>query len=136
MSRSRYLTIAILAALAVSLTLSAGCGGTSTTQVLEANAAKGVKIAVGDQFSLVLDSNATTGFEWRLTEPKSKEIIKKIKNTYTETNTGAIGAGGKETWVFQGVKAGKVTIKMEYIRPWEPTAPPDKTLELKVTVTE
>ncbi len=137
MGLRKFVTLVTLVLFVALTTLAVGCGGTSTpTEVPETDAAKGVKIAVGEQFDFVLESNATTGFQWRLDEPKSEETIKKIKNDYEEPNTGVVGAGGFEHWVFEGVRAGDSTIKLSYIRPWEPNAVADKTITLKVTVTD
>jgi inhibitor of cysteine peptidase len=114
-----------------------GCGGSeTTTEVLQADAAKGVNIAVGEQFDLVLESNETTGFTWQMVEPTDEQVVKKISEEYIESNTGQVGAGGTDHWTFEGAHSGETTIKMEYVRPWEPKASPDKTVELKVTVTE
>lgn len=118
-------------------TLAFGCARTSApAEIQEADAAKGIKIAVGEQFDFVLQSNATTGFQWRLDAPESELTIKKIKNEYHEPNTGAIGAGGTEHWIFEGVRAGTTTVRLSYIRPWEPNAVPDKTVSLTVKVTD
>ncbi|MFA5866851.1 MAG: protease inhibitor I42 family protein [Actinomycetota bacterium] len=137
MGLRKSVTLVTLALLVALMSLAVGCSGSAeTTEVLEADAAKGVKIAVGEQFDLVLESNATTGFEWRLVEPTTEETVKKIKNEYQEPNTGTVGAGGTDHWTFEGARAGEATIKLEYIRPWEPNAPPDRTITLKVTVTE
>ncbi len=133
----KYVTLVTLVLVVAFMTLAVGCAGTSTpSEVPEADAAKGVKITVGEQFDFVLESNATTGFEWRLDAPKSETTIKKISSEYHEPNTGVVGAGGTEHWVFEGVRAGVTTVQMSYIRPWEPNASPDKTISLKVTVTE
>lgn len=132
----RKLVTLVTLALFVAL-MALGCGGSATpTEVPEADSAKGVKVAVGEQFDFVLESNATTGFEWRLVKPKTEETIKKIKNEYLELNTGTVGAGGTDHWIFEGVRAGEATVKLEYVRPWEPTATPDKTVILKVAVAE
>ncbi len=137
MGLRKSVTIVTLALFVVLTMLATGCAGSATpTEIPEADAGKGVKIAVGEQFDFMLESNATTGFEWRLVEPTSEETVKKISNEYEEPNTGTIGAGGTEHWIFEGARPGETTIKLEYIRPWEPNAPPDRTVTLKVTVTE
>lgn len=137
MDRRRYVTPITLAFFTVLLALSAGCARSSApTEVLQADASKGVKIAVGEQFDFVLEANATTGFTWRLVEPKDEQFIKMVKNEYHEPNTGTVGAGGTDHWIFEGARAGETTVKLEYVRPWEPDAAPDTTVELKVTITE
>jgi predicted secreted protein len=135
MARRRVATITSLVVLAGLLLFSAGCGGSGTqTEIKQADAAKGVKINVGDQFSLILDSNASTGFSWRVAEPTNEQVIKKISNNYIEPNTGLAGAGGTENWVFEGAHPGVTTIKMQYVRPWVTNESPDTTVDLEVTV--
>jgi inhibitor of cysteine peptidase len=137
MGLRKTVTLVTLALFVALMALAVGCSGAATpTEVPEVDAAKGVKIAVGEQFDFVLQSNASTGFAWKLVAPTTSETIKKVKNEYHEPNTGVVGAGGTEHWVFQGVRAGETTIKMTYVRSWEPNAMPDKTVNLKVTITE
>lgn len=137
MGQRRVATITTLFVLAGLLLFSAGCGNSGgSTEVKQADASKGVKVSVGEQFDFVLDSNASTGFSWRLVAPTNEQVIKKISNNYTEPNTGLVGAGGTEHWVFEAAHPGVTTIKMEYARPFAPQASPEKTVNLKVTVSE
>ena len=76
---------------------------------------------IGDEFAIVLDSNKTTGYEWQLSRPLDGGMLKMVKNDYLtdKVDTKRLGAGGQEEWTFRVLKAGKSTISMKYIRPWE-----------------
>lgn len=114
----------------------AGCGGNKTVEYTAADTAKTIQVAADEQFTIKLESNETTGFTWRQAAGTDNQIVKKISDEYLENNTGAVGAGGNHVWTFSGVAPGETTIKLEYLRPWEPDASPDQTLTYKVTVLE
>ena len=98
----------------------------SITKTLEAR--------VGEEFTLVLESNRTTGYSWQLTEPFDEGIIRLISSEYKAPETRVIGAGNKEVWTFKAVGKGRAIIHMEYVRPWEKDTPPVRTTTIEVTV--
>lgn len=114
----------------------AGCGGGETVEYTAADVAKTIDVAAGEQFKIVLDANESTGFIWRQAEGTDAKVVKLVTDEYIEANTGAVGADGKHHWTFEGVEPGETTIKLEYLRPWEPDASPEKTLNFKVAVPE
>ncbi|MCL2492175.1 MAG: protease inhibitor I42 family protein [Coriobacteriia bacterium] len=86
------------------------------------------------QFTVKLDGNPTTGFEWTYTmEPDG--IVKEVSNDYTQDAAppGYTGVGGTYTWVFEGVEPGKATLVFEYARSWEDDPPAD-TVTYTLTV--
>jgi inhibitor of cysteine peptidase len=136
MSRKIRLMTTMIIAFAAMAAIITGCGGSGPTEYSAAEAARGVKIAVGEQFTVALDSNQTTGFSWSLGSGLDTTVVKKLSQDYQETNTGAVGAGGTDRWTFTGVNVGETTIKLQYSRPWVSGASPEKTEEIKVTVTQ
>lgn len=91
---------------------------------------------VGEPFSISLDSNATTGYQWRLSSPLDAAVIKLEGSVYQypQSDHKIVGAGGKEIWTFTPVGKGETTIRMEYTRPWETGSAPARTHEVKVVV--
>lgn len=90
---------------------------------------------IGEPFSISLDSNATTGYQWRLSSPLDATVIKLESSVYQESqSTHIVGAGGKELWTFIPVGQGETLIRMEYIRPWETGSTPARAHEVKVVV--
>jgi len=87
------------------------------------NISKQLEIASGDTFTVVLCSNATTGFNWsESAQISDSSIVEQTSHKYnapaSETPPLA-GAPGQEVWTFKALKAGTSTISMEYGRPWE-----------------
>ncbi len=93
-----------------------------------------IEVAPGQHFTLVLDSNVTTGYHWEMISPKESTIIRLVRNKYRKSQTGLIGAGGKEVWLFEATGKGKTAINFRYIRPWEKDVPPAKVVTFKVNV--
>jgi predicted secreted protein len=78
----------------------------------------------GDTFSIVLDSNRTTGYKWDLVSISNRKIILYVRNEYKPVKTALIGAGGMEYWHFKAIKPGKAVVTMKYSRPWEKNKKP------------
>jgi len=89
---------------------------------------------VGEEFTITLDSNATTGYSWRLSDKFTEGVVKSLGSEYTPPETQRKGAGGKEIWRFKAVAAGKTTITLEYVRPWEKGVAPAMVKSFGVTV--
>ncbi len=73
-------------------------------------------------FSIVLESNPTTGYSWFLVKYDSNLIVP-VSRKYYPLNTKLIGAGGYEKWVFRVKPTGFVVpqvifIQLAYTRPW------------------
>lgn len=79
---------------------------------------------VGKDFSVILDSNPTTGYSWQLAEPLDENLLKLIKSNFIPPDTDLVGAPGQEEWAFQALRKGKTTISFHYLRPWEKDVPP------------
>lgn len=103
----------------------------------ETNSGSQINLSVGDQLSVTLDSNATTGYSWNLSAISDASVIAKISDEYiapTPSDPPLAGQGGQEVWTFEALDAGTATISMQYIRPWETEPEPAKTFEITVTV--
>ena len=96
--------------------------------------AKSIEVATGQEFAIELDANATTGYQWQLAEPLDKRIIELLSTEYRVSETGLIGAGGKEIWKFWAVDHGKAIISMKYIRAWEKDVAPIKNIQFRVVI--
>jgi predicted secreted protein len=100
------------------------------------SAAKPVPVAapVGSTFTIDLASNQTTGYSWRLVKAPSKAVLVSLGSTFAGPTEGRLGMGGIETWTFRAIGAGKVTLVLEYVRPWEKGTKPAKTQAFVVSV--
>lgn len=141
----------ILAAVVLGLTLvmSVACSGesespstTPTPTVAGVNVGAsdsgGEKtLAVGDLLIVTLDSNATTGYSWNLSEISDAAIIRYVSDEYVapeQSDPPVVGAPGQEVWTFEALAAGTAAISMRYIQPWMPDADPAETFDITVIV--
>ncbi len=88
----------------------------------------------GKEFTVRLNSNRTTGYQWRPVVPLEERIVKPVRCEYVPFEGALLGGGGEEIWTFLAAGRGSTEIKMEYVRPWEKTHSPVKTATIKVSV--
>lgn len=120
-----------------SFILLASCSGeVSGASVTYDETVKMITAKIGEPFSISLDSNATTGYQWKLSSPLDATVIKLESSVYQDPQSDRkiVGAGGKELWTFIPVGQGETLIRMEYIRPWETGSTPARAHEVKVVV--
>jgi inhibitor of cysteine peptidase len=101
-------------------------GPADTSEALEAS--------VGEDVVISMESNQTTGYQWKLKEPPDTGILKLASSKYAPDSGAAAGAGGNEIWIFKAVGAGKAVLNFEYVRPWEKDAAPAKVKTVIITV--
>ena len=99
-----------------------------------------VEVEEGLEFSLVLESNPTTGYSWQLAEPLDEELLRLVGTSF-EAKGGShgeggeiVGAPGEEVWTFEALEAGKTEVVLEYVRPWEKDVKPEKTVTFEVEI--
>lgn len=88
----------------------------------------------GKEFTVTLDSNRTTGYQWELARPLDENKIQVVKTEYEAAKTELAGAGGKEVWIFKAVSPGKTAILFHYVRPWEKGVAPDKKKQFAIII--
>jgi predicted secreted protein len=92
-----------------------------------------IEVKVGEEFAIVLESNATTGYRWTLTAGLETSIVRLLITEYRAGNSGGlVGAGGKEYWRFGAEGRGTTLIPMSYTR--EGGGPTATTAIFTVTV--
>jgi predicted secreted protein len=96
--------------------------------------ARTIEANVCDEFSVVLESNQTTGFGWDISRPLDEKVAMFVGSEYIAERGGLPGSGGREVWTFRACGPGKTTIAFKYVRPWEKDVPPVKDVEFKVLV--
>lgn len=76
----------------------------------------------GDNFSVILETNPTTGYKWEL--DFDPIYIQLVDRKYTpRSQEPIVGAGGDETFNFLALKPGETEITFSYLRPWEREKP-------------
>jgi inhibitor of cysteine peptidase len=92
-----------------------------------------ITAGAGEQFTIELKSNPTTGFSWQADYDKT--ILTQTAKDYVAdaTKAGVVGAGGVDKFSFAGVKAGTTKITFTYKRTWE-SVPPAETKTFNITI--
>jgi len=92
-------------------------------------------VAVGDEFELRLDANASTGCSWVVTA-LDESLVELLGNDYFESANaeGRLGAGGQAVLRFRALAAGQTVIRLAYGHAWELDQATYETYELDVTV--
>jgi inhibitor of cysteine peptidase len=90
-----------------------GNGGVYTAD----DAGQTISASAGERFDLVLPSNPTTGYRWKMAQSPDGEVVRLYRNDYTSESPGTIGGGGHETWTFRAVSPGSTALTMQYVAP-------------------
>lgn len=80
----------------------------------------------GEDFSVLLDANLTTGYQWQM--DFDHVFVQFLDVSYTPPSTELVGAGGVEKFDFKAMNKGEVSIIFSYLRPWEEKAPIKKII--------
>jgi inhibitor of cysteine peptidase len=94
-----------------------------------------VSLEVGGRVTLELAANPTTGYQWELAAEPDTSIVTIVSDTFVAPDSSAMGAGGTQRMVVEGVAAGTASIELRYVRPWETDAEPAETATFELTVT-
>ncbi|MBS0560439.1 MAG: protease inhibitor I42 family protein [Proteobacteria bacterium] len=83
----------------------------------EANQAQTIGVKAGDLIRLSLPENATTGYRWAVDRLGSG--IEQVGAPEASYPAGAVGSGGRASWMFKATAPGVDEIAMKMWRPWE-----------------
>ena len=93
-----------------------------------------IELSKGAEFSVALEGNPTTGFDWRVAGVVPPQLAAMGDTLESSAAAGVVGAGGTRVFAYTAATAGTGVLSMEYLRPWETTVPPEKTFTLTVVV--
>jgi inhibitor of cysteine peptidase len=93
-----------------------------------------VEAQQGQNFTITLGSNKTTGYEWQFSQPLNKSMVQLISSKYLANKTQFVGVGGRQIWTLKALKPGKTTIYFEYVRPWEKDIPPANEASFEIVI--
>jgi inhibitor of cysteine peptidase len=96
-----------------------------TFVIVARSGGKRIEVTVGSEFTISLESNASTGYSWELTStlPTWLELV---SSEYIpgQAPPGWVGVPGVEKWTFRASGAGTTTLTFEYRQPWATGEPP------------
>jgi len=105
----------------------------SALELLERDHGRDFTIYVGEEFSIRLQGNPTTGYLWGVAANDSAVLKQKGEIVFVADND-RMGAGGQSIFRFVPSEVGSVRLKLVYRRPWEKGIPPTKVFEVTVVV--
>ena len=91
-----------------------------------------IGVVMGDNFSISLEANPTTGYEWEV-EFDSDYLELVNKEYIPDSDESLVGAGGHQTFNFLALKSGNTSIKLSYLRSWEGNAIKIQVYDITIT---
>ncbi len=118
---------------------SSGAKVQKVVALTEKDDAQTVVVKTGEKIEIKLDSNPSTGYGWRVASVSAKSVKQDGTVTYVSTplppgSPPMVGRGGSSLIRFDALSPGKVTVKLEYLRPWEKNTPPARTFTVTLDV--
>ena len=114
------------------LVLLAGCQA-SRPQFTKTDDNSTVSLKAGEEFSVALEGNPTTGYAWALDDANSSGVEQIGEPDYT-SDSSAIGSGGRYVFTFKATQSGEHVLRLKYWRSFEPDTPPVETFTLSLRV--
>ena len=125
----KYICYALLAILAVGLLVLNGCEKKYT----EKQNGKEITLKSGANFSIYLEGNPTTGYNWQVKD-YDRKIIEQVGKEDYKSEGDKIGSGGHYTFNFKALSPGETKWELDYLRSWEENIPPIETFGVLVRV--
>ncbi|WP_159429237.1 protease inhibitor I42 family protein [Methanohalophilus halophilus] len=91
-----------------------------------------VNASTGDNFSIRLEENPSTGYQWNLTTSDGIKIV--ADEFELPENEGVVGEAGFHVWTFRIMDDGNQQIDAIYKRPWENVTGEEETFSLTLEV--
>ncbi|MBR2298985.1 MAG: protease inhibitor I42 family protein [Alphaproteobacteria bacterium] len=96
---------------------------------------KTLYLDVGEQFSIKLPENPSTGYAWRIiTVPQSQMVISQVADQFGHSRSNVVGAGGERIFQYQATNAGMVEIYGFHSRPWESDSEAEPSFKYQIVV--
>ena len=108
----------------------AGCSLPLTQEFADPN--QPIVVKAGEEFVITLDSNATTGYRWELSNQPDEKVVSLVNHEYQGSGLPVPGSGGQEHWTFHAVGPGQTEIGLIYRRENQPGNFPPTTFSVTV----
>jgi len=87
-----------------------------------------IEVQPGDEFSIALASNPSTGFRWKMTLPEGAQPVTFLGSEHVVADTVMPGVPGTEVFKFKAAAEGEVQAAFVYERPWETIPAPTRKI--------
>ncbi|MFA5646231.1 MAG: protease inhibitor I42 family protein [Candidatus Ratteibacteria bacterium] len=112
-----------------------GCAALTTRVSLPLDRSeKTLSLTSGQAFSIILDSNPTTGYAWQLIAIPDPAIVRLESRDFIPSSSSRLGAAGEEVWRFRTIGPGYQRIEFHYIRAFEEKGSPIETRAVYIKV--
>ena len=113
--------------------LLSGCSADNPIQLYQVDNGSTIKMKPDYTLEIVLDTNPTTGYQWKAL-PWDTELIEQIGKPVYKSKSEAIGSGGESTFYFKALSTGQTPLKFIYFRAFEKDVPPVKSFKVTIVV--
>ena len=122
----------------VLLMMLAACGSDGPDPMIFTDADSGNEISIrsGEEFTLRLESNPSTGYQWVIPTESMPLMLSVIERDFEGPTGDLIGAPGTQVFTVEADEEGAGVLRLEYTRPWDEQAIPEKVAEYVVRVDE
>jgi inhibitor of cysteine peptidase len=94
--------------------------------------AQPIEVKAGDEFTIVIESNPTTGYHWEIIG--ELDNVEYISKDYRADQPVLTGSGGVDVWTFKAISSGEARITLGYYPPSNDPETPQQTATFVVTV--
>ncbi len=113
----------------------AGLLAACTPSVKPTNPQVRIETSAGRQFTLVIESNPSTGYHWEIVGDLDKNVVDFVSKNYKSTSDpNLVGGGGVDIWVFKAVGVGETQVTLGYYPPSNTKTEPAQTETFTVVV--
>jgi predicted secreted protein len=98
------------------------------------NPAEPVRMRVGEQVAVGLESNHSTGFSWAITSEPDAGVVRVQPRQHVPSASVRLGAAGVDCFVLDAVGPGMTSMDFGYARPFEAGVLPSETATVTVVV--
>ena len=109
------------------------CSAKIPVQLYEIDSGRTVEIHPDDILEIVLDTNPTTGYQWKIVAWDT-DIVEQSGEAVYKPKSDIIGSGGEMTFRFKALSSGQISLRFVYIRPFEENVPPINRFEVTIVV--
>ena len=104
-------------------------------ELTEKDSGRTLQLDKEDTFTILLASNPSTGYQWKIDTPSyNKQIITIRDDKFIQPDKQLPGAPGKRSLSFLAEGSGRTGLRLVYVRPWEKNQPPSREFNLVVIV--
>jgi predicted secreted protein len=91
---------------------------------------------LGEEFTIVIESNPTTGYHWEIVpDTLDENMVQLINDEYISTSDpGLVGGGGVQVLTFRALNPGEAKILLGYYPPSNTPTDPEQTETFTVNI--